>query len=218
MKKLNFLLLAGTLFVLAAILIAADHIDAPAVTGTSSDITDFYAFEGANASNTVFVVNTRALLSPADTDAANFDENVMFEINIDTDGDAVEDMVIQAIPEDDRMYFFGPTPVSSDNTGTSGSVQTDAENITIVDVTDYNEDAVTATNDGISVFAGPRDDPFFMDFGQYGAIIGGMATSFNDPGTDTFAGSNVLSIVIEVPNSMIGGTGTVNTWVETKRK
>ena len=26
--------------------IAADHIDAPAVAGTSSDITDYYAFQG----------------------------------------------------------------------------------------------------------------------------------------------------------------------------
>jgi len=68
------------------------------------------------------------------------------------------------------------------------------------------------------MFAGLRDDPFFFDFGQYSAIIGGTATSFNNPGTDTFAGSNVMSIVVEVPKSTLGGTGTLNTWVETKKK
>jgi hypothetical protein len=67
-------------------------------------------------------------------------------------------------------------------------------------------------------FAGPRDDPFFFDFNQYTAIINGDADGFNSPGDDTFAGSNVLSVVVEVPESMIGGSGTINTWVESKRK
>jgi len=165
MKNLNFLLLASALIVLGVFLTAADHIDAPAVTGTTSDITDFYAFEAANPNNTVFVVNTIALLSPDMTEDADFDEDIMFEINIDTDGDATEEMVIQAIPKDDKMYFFGPTMVDAINTGTSGSIQSDA-NVTIVDISEYGEDAVITSNNGISVFAGPRDDPFFMDFGQ----------------------------------------------------
>jgi hypothetical protein len=67
-------------------------------------------------------------------------------------------------------------------------------------------------------FAGPRDDPFFFDFAQFSAILSGNATSFNDPGSDTFAGSNVMSVVVEVPKAMLGGSGSVNTWVETKRK
>jgi hypothetical protein len=57
-----------------------------------------------------------------------------------------------------------------------------------------------------------------MDFAQYGAIIGGTASGFNNPGSDTFAGTNVLSVVVEVPKSLIGGSGTINTWVETKVK
>ena len=67
-------------------------------------------------------------------------------------------------------------------------------------------------------FTGPRDDPFFMDFAQYGEIIGGNAPGFNNPGSDTFAGSNVMSIVVEVPKSQIGTSGTINTWVEAKTK
>jgi hypothetical protein len=84
-------------------------------------------------------------------------------------------------------------------------------------VTSYGSPAVINENGGIKVFAGPRDDPFFFDLNQYKAIIGGTATSFNDPGTDTFAGTNVLSVVIEVPKSMLGNE-TVNAWATSNRK
>jgi hypothetical protein len=68
----------------ASYLIAADHIDAPAVSGTGSDITDFYAFQSpSNANNMVFVVNVQGLMAPAATASATFDEEVMIEINID---------------------------------------------------------------------------------------------------------------------------------------
>lgn len=194
--------------------IAADHIDAPAVTGGTSDITDFYAFQGQNTNNIVFVANVQGLMSPADTQAATFDENVLVEINIDTDGDAIEDLVIQATPRDGKMYFFGPAAPTQ--AGLNSTILTSTPSS--VDITAYNSNAVVATNGGMSFFAGPRDDPFFFDFAQFSAIIGGTATQFNNPGTDTFAGSNVMSIVVEVPKSMIGGTGDINTWVETKRK
>ena len=164
----------------------------------------------------MFVANLQGLLSPATTASAAFDENVLIEINIDNTGDNVEDLVIQAIPRDGKMYFFGP--VSPSQTGLNSSIQTTTTVGGIVDITPYGSNAIIGTNSGMSFFAGPRDDPFFMDFARYGEIIGGMATSFNDPGSDTFAGSNVLSVVVEVPKSMIGGSGTINTWVESKRK
>jgi hypothetical protein len=66
-------------------------------------------------------------------------------------------------------------------------------------------------------FAGPRDDPFFFDLGQYQAVLGGAA-GFNNPGTDTFAGTNVLSTVIEVPKSMLGSSASISVWAETKQK
>lgn len=215
MKKVKILLGVAILGVAGFFVIAADHIDAPAVTGGTSDITDFYAFQGQNTNNIAFVANVQGLLAPNATGAASFDENVMVEINIDTDGNAVEDLVIQAIARDGKMYFFGPAAPAAP--GTSSTFLTGVTPNS-VDITPYGTSAITATNGGMSFFAGPRDDPFFFDFGQYSAIIGGTATSFNDPGTDTFAGSNVLSIVVEVPKSMIGGTGNINTWVETKRK
>ncbi len=215
MKRTKILVGIGILAVAGFFVIAADHIDAPAVTGGTSDITDFYAFQGQDTNNIAFVANVQGLLAPGATGAASFDENVMIEINIDTDGDAIEDLVIQASPRDGKMYFFGPAAPAAP--GTSSTFLTGVTPNS-VDITAYGSNAVVASNGGMSFFAGPRDDPFFFDFGQFSAIIGGTETSFNNPGTDTFAGSNVLSIVVEVPKAMIGGTGNINTWVETKRK
>lgn len=196
-------------------LIAADHIDAPAVQGQTTDITDIYAFEGEDTNNIVFVANLQGLLGPGATAAAQFDENTMIEFNFDLDGDAVEDQVLQAIPRDGTMYFFGPTAPAS--TGLNSSVAVDATASSVM-ITPYGESAITATNAGMQFFAGPRDDPFFMDFAQFTAIVNGDATEFNNPGSDTFAGTNVLSVVVELPKSMLGGSGTINYWVTANSK
>ena len=215
MKNNKLILGIAALALVGFFMISADHIDAPAVQGGSSDITDFYAFQGENTNNMVFVANVQGLLSPSATATATFDENVLIEFNIDTTGDNVEDFVIQAIPRDGKMYFFGPTVPTA--TGLNSAIETMATQ-SVVDITNYGSSANVATNAGMSFFAGPRDDPFFFDFAQYSAIIGGTATSFNNHGSDTFAGSNVMSVVVEVPKSMIGASGTINTWVESKRK
>ena len=65
-------------------MIAADHIDAPAVQGDSADIIDFYAFQGENINNIAFAVNAQGFLSPSETSSAMFSEDVMVEINLDT--------------------------------------------------------------------------------------------------------------------------------------
>lgn len=216
MKKTKILIGVAMVAIAGFIGIAADHIDAPAVQGGSSDITDFYAFQGSNSSNLVLVANVQGLLSPSATGNAAFDESTLVEFNIDTDGDNIEDLVIQATARDGKMYFFGPTAPAQ--AGTTSSILTNASEQGSVDITPYGSNAIVATNAGMSFFAGPRDDPFFFDFAQYSAIIGGTASSFNNPGSDTFAGSNVLSIVVEVPKAIVGGSGTINTWVESKRK
>src|SRR5690606_4121644 len=195
MKKSKILLGVSILTVVGLVAIAADHIDAPAVTGGTSDITDFYAFQGQNTDNLVFVANVQGLLSPGATEDAAFDENTLIEFNIDTTGDNVEDLVIQATARDGKMYFFGPTAPSQ--TGLNSTILSNATQ-NVVDITAYGESAMVETNAGMSFFAGPRDDPFFFDFAQFGAILAGDAPGFNDPGMDTFAGTNVMSVVVEV--------------------
>ncbi len=229
MNKSKFFALIGGLCIvgLSVFLISADHIDAPAVAGTTADITDFYAFQGENAGNLVFVANVQGLLTPgAPTEQASFDETVMLEINIDRDNDLKEDVVIQAIKRGDSMYFFGPTgPANVDKLTSTVATFATRNQVKI----STKDDVQTATNGGMKFFAGPREDPFFFDFNQYNAVLSGQATGFNMPGEDTFAGTNVLSVVVEVPKSMLGNpvtgvnpfapnTPTYNVWVEAKRK
>jgi len=223
MKK-NFLMGAVIgIFTIAGIIYAADHIDAPAVTGPgnsspSNDITDIYAFQSpADNSKMVFVMNTQGLLSPAASSSAVFPANVMYEFNIDNTGDNVEDLVIQCLVQNGKMRVYGPVAVSTP--GTSSTVMVNAP-VTEVSVTTYGSATVVvgSHSNGTKIFAGPRDDPFFFDLARFKEILAGTATSFNNPGADTFAGTNVMSVVVEVPKSLLGSAATINVWGETKSK
>ena len=219
------ILLGGLLGIalLGGIIYAADHIDAPAVTGVGNvslgnDITDVYAFQSpADNSKMVFVFNVQGLMSPAVSATASFPSNVMYELNIDNNGNNVEDLVIQCLVQNGKMRVHGPVAPAA--TGTSSTVITSGPS-TEVAVTSYSSSTPNiATNaNGIKIFAGPRDDPFFFDMVRFRQIIAGTATSFNNPGADTFAGTNVMSIVVEVPKSMLGTAATINVWAETKSK
>ena len=227
MKKSKLFAVIGGIgvAVLSIFLISADHIDAPAIAGTTADITDFYAFQGENNGNLVFAANVQGLLAPGQpTTQAIFDETVLLEINIDNDNDLKEDLVIQAIKRGDSMYFFGPTAPAMQ--GLESTIATSTRRSVKISTKD---DVQIAEKDGMKFFAGPREDPFFFDFNQYNEILAGTATGFNNPGSDTFAGTNVLSIVVEVPKSMLPGgvagvnpfapsTPIYNVWVEAKRK
>jgi hypothetical protein len=217
MKKTMLMACLLACLVTTLYLIAADHADAPAVDGKGSDITDYYAFESPeNDDNMVFVVNVQGLLSPSETPSATFDDDVMLEINIDNSAtkDQQEDLVIQATFEGGKVQVYGPAaPVEKGLNSTLINSATPVEAM----ITAYGSSAIMANTNGIKVFAGPRDDPFFFDLSAYQAVISGTATSFNNPGDDTFAGTNVMSLVIEVPKSRLG-SGTINTWVTTNRE
>lgn len=223
MKKRTLLGSIIAIVTVAGIIYAADHIDAPAVTGPGNsspgnDITDIYAFQSpADNSKMVFVMNTQGLLSPSGTATASFPSNVMYEFNIDNTGDNIEDLVIQCLVQNGKMRVYGPVAVGTP--GTSSTVKTTGP-ITEVSVTAYGATtpSIGTNSNGTSVFAGPRDDPFFFDLARYSQIIMGGATSFNNPGSDTFAGTNVMSVVVEVPKSLLGTATTINVWGETKSK
>ena len=218
-------ILAGVLIgiaVLGGVIFAADHIDAPAVTGPGStspanDITDIYAFQSpADNNKMVFVLNTQGLLSPAASAAAAFSKNVMYEINIDNTGDNVEDLVIQCLVQKGKMRVYGPVAVGTP--GTTSTVKTSGP-LTEVAVTAYGAASpAIGSGNGINAFAGPRDDPFFFDLTRFKEILAGTQTGFRSPGIDAFAGTNVMSIVVEVPKSMLGSAASINVWGETKSK
>lgn len=214
-KKMLFAVMATAGITVAGLVYAADHIDAPAVTNQSTDITDVYVFRGQDVNNLVFVANTQGLLAPTATGAAKFDENTLIEFNIDNNNDNVEDLVIQGIYSNGMMKVYGP--VKPSETGSRSRLEGNAT--AEVAVTAYGSTANIGTGGGLKVFAGPRDDPFFFDLNQFKKIIAGTATSFNNPGSDAFAGTNVLSLVVEVPKTMLNATnGKLNVWLETKKK
>jgi len=215
MKRRKIFIATLLFFVVAAgIIYAADHIDAPSVTNKPTDITDVYVFRAENPDNMVFVANTQGLLTPGATADAKFDENTMIEFNIDNNGDNVEDLVIQCIAKNGKMKVYGPAAPKI--TGTTSYLNINKLSVQ-TDITSYGQAPQIGIGDnGVKVFAGPRDDPFFFDLTRFKQIIAGQATSFNNPGHDTFAGTNVMGLVVEVPKSLLNSTGTINVWAETK--
>jgi hypothetical protein len=215
-KLLLSAILAATL-VTGGIIFAADHIDTPAVTGQSTDLTDLYVFRAQDPANIVFVANSQGLLAPGSTAAAKFDENTVIEFNIDNNADNVEDLVIQCKYDaaSNSMQVYGPILPSEKGLRSKleGSVTASAV------VTAYGAAPTIGTGGtGIKVFAGPRDDPFFFDLNRFKGILAGTYTGFTNPGVDAFAGTNVMSIVVEVPKTLLGGSGTINVWLEAKKK
>ena len=221
-KKLFIMASMAIAVTIAGIAYAADHIDSPTITNQPTDITDLYVFQGANTSNLVFVANSQGLLSPTAASTAKFDANTLLEFNIDNNGDNIEDLVLQCKYDaaSNKMQVYGPIAPSAKGTKSKVEGSVTAEAV----VTAYSSSSTptigTGTT-GIKVFAGPRDDPFFFDLNQYKKILAGTAPAgFNNPGTDAFAGSNVLSIAVEVPKSLLNAPSTnkINVWLETKKK
>lgn len=216
----------GTLVFLAVILMAGDHNDAPSMQGTKADISSFYAFQASNPDNLVLIMNLQGLIPPGNpTEQAEFDEQILMEFNIDLNNDLKEDVLIQAIKRRDSMYFFGPFQTSE--AGLESMINTSVMHKVKIST---KEEVHITEETGMKFFAGPREDPFFFDKNQFDLIMSGNATSgFTDPGNDSFAGTNVLSIVVELPKSRLGmpvtnvnpfapNTPTYSMWVETKRK
>lgn len=248
MKKTKIFAAIGGLGVIAlsVFLIAADHIDSPTVAGTKVDIADFYAFEGENPNSTVFIATLQGPLEPGQvTENAVFDKDVLVEFKIDNTGDFKEDLVFQAIRRDvvedsiekQFMYFFGPSDVDNPDSGRDGLRSTVNINDGIGRVQiSTTEETFTGESDQIKFFAGPRRDYFYFDFNRFNEIASGAAApeGFFPPAdaSDFFENLNVLAIVIEVPNSLLGEApdhigGAVginglpkayNVWVSTKRK
>ena len=65
--------------------------------------------------------------------------------------------------------------------------------------------ASNSTEEEYRFFAGIRSDPFFFD-------LEGMKNDMQFTGLDTFLDKNVFSIILEVPNSALGGNPKVGIW------
>jgi hypothetical protein len=232
-------LAAGLLVVVGAgvaarLAIGSDHQDTPFVElNPKTDLTDVYAFPGANTGRIVLAMDTRAFLTPAeagDPAQASFDHNLLYQFKIDNNGDAREDRVIQVTFTGEgaaqQVQVRGPVapPVQ-------GAMEDEVADVTPAVSGALNTNLGDAN--GIQVFAGPRDDPFFIDLEAAfcilpdrrpvgGNLSGSCALSpnpsapffFRNPGVNYVNGFNVNSIVIEMPSSMVeaGAPGKLGVW------
>jgi len=108
-----------TLLALVASFQAADassHREAPGTAlDPAADLTDFYAFTNPNnPDKTVFIMNVVPLLEPGGgPNFGLFDKHVRYEIHIDNEGDAQEDITLRfnfitrIAADDEFLYNFG---------------------------------------------------------------------------------------------------------------
>ena len=225
---------AGTATVIKNAL-ASDHQDTPEVELSQFlDINDVYVFPGSSPDRLALVLTTASPLTPARSVRASFDPDILYQIKIDNTGDAVEDRVLQFTFEGagpgQQISMRGP--VAPARTGAA---------TTVVDVPPTLTgpvNTVLGSPSGIQLFAGLRDDPFFIDLEQFFKIIPDRApvtgplskigpkpeaSAFRSPGIDFLAGFNALAIVVELPESMLlppGGGGAdpqIGVWATTSR-
>lgn len=198
---------------------ASDHKDGPITTENPAiDIADMYAFRSpADPGKVVLVMTVHGFIPPAEAGSVSFDPNLLYQFKIDTNGDAVADRVIQAQASGtgagQTVEFRGPAAPLT--TGSESRLLT-AESPVRVRFTSTGEPEV-ASGGGMRVFAGVRDDPFFFDFARYQQIDAGKAEGFRNPGLDTFAGTNVLALVVEVPASALGANPEIGVWATVGR-
>ena len=205
-------------------LLASDHQDTPEVElNPRMDINDVFAFPGSGADRIALAMTTS---SPIQGTNASFDNNLLYQIRVDNSGDAIEDRVIQVTfsgtGANQTVTVRGPAAPAM--TGMRSTLVNDPPAIT----GPVGQTLGSAT--GIQVFAGLRDDPFFIDLEQFFKIvpdrrpsIGPLsgpatqtATSFRSPGIDFLRTYNALAIVVEVPKSMLtsatGADAKVGIW------
>ncbi len=247
---------------------AASHRDAPLITeDPTADNTDVYAFvsrEEGRSDYVTLIANYIPLEEPGDgPNYFRFSDDVLYEIMVDVDGDAEEDLTYQfdfgtnigAVTPNTFLYNTGkiglpPNPgdptsqytnwnqpqsftltenfglrragpgvvllegarVAPSNVGPN-SVGTQAEYEALAEAAMHT---IGYSPDEIRIFAGPRDEGFYVDLmGAFDLI------NIRDPGVDTTSGFNVHTIALEVPKSRFqdaGDTdGNIGVWASASR-
>jgi hypothetical protein len=110
------------------------------------------------------------------------------------------------------MYFL--RTICPGTTGTSSTIKTSAASGSVA-ISKYGAAAVTSTQNGMKFFAGPRDDPFFF-LGQFQAILEELLQHLKIQVWILLLVQMYLSVVVEVPKTMLGTASTLNV-AETKK-
>lgn len=243
-KRNKMLLGAGLLAVGALSLgtvrsaIGSDHAGTvvTAQTRPGTDLSDLHIFPNPqNPANVVLSMSVHPLIKAGTAQGAvTFDQDVLYQFKIDNTGDGVEDLVIQArftgSGLNQKVFIAGP--VKPPRIGTVTQFATPY-------TTTGTFNTPFSPAPGVTVFAGMRSDPFFLDLSQLFAILPDrgdplqnppktpagqanvpQATSWRPAGQaqDFLASYNVLSIVVELPKGQLGGpSGKIGVWETTSR-
>lgn len=193
----------------------ADHLDAPGLTSpetrSDADINDVYVFQGANDARTAIAVTTHpaaGAIAPL-----RYARDVKYKINIDTDGDALEDLAY--------VWRFGRTEKGRQTYKVNQYTGDGARTLTGGSMLGAGRtDKTIRIKGGGKSFAGLRSDPFFFDLDAFrGAVLGednGRTFCDQDGGTagiDFFASLNSNAIVMEVPDAVLGTN--IGVWATT---
>jgi hypothetical protein len=201
--------------VFPAWVLASDHRESPMIQeDPKADITDLWAFlSPAGSSNLVLAMAVNPISVTQQAGTYHFSPGVRYRFNIDNDGDAKSDHVID-------VRFSGYDPETATQTFTAkfpGHVVVNGEVTRGTRIKDQpNPPIINEGPNGIKVFAGPRDDPFFIDTVGFFRRV---ADTGRFTGTDALAGLNVSALVVELPLSMVMRSDTtLGLWAETARR
>lgn len=155
---------------------------------TSADITDVFVFPAANPNNVVFAMDVSPLIMPGSGRSHFFDPTLMWQFKISHSTSGVEDQVIQlgvsGTGTNQTITMYGPGAPNEVGT-TNTFLKTPTGSAT------YDTPATSLQNGTISLYGGPRTDPFFFDLFAFFTFAGdrnyGTHTSQSDPGPETAA-------------------------------
>ena len=209
-----------------------------------ADNTDVYAFVSPDRPDTVTIIaNYIPLEEPAGgPNFASFGDDVLYAVHVDNNGDGADDVSYEfrfnTQVRNGNTFLYNTGPISSlsdsnwnirqtysvtrvtrhgDSDVLGENIPTPPVNIGPRSTPAYDalaNAAITELPDGIKVFAGQRDDPFFVDLGSIFDLAG--LRPFNPahviplpaaPGVDGVAGFNTHTIAIQVPTAQLVGSG-----------
>src|SRR5438552_6650414 len=176
------------------------------------DLCELFAFpKPGDASKSIVIMDVHpsaGVNPPGPTTTEAFAPEAIYEIKIDTNGDARADIAyrIRFSPSADGNGTLTATVrrvmgADAAGTGDGGEVVIEGAPVSL-----GREPVVTEAGD-YRFFAGWRSDPFFFD-------AGGALNNFQFTGDDFFADKNVCSIVLELPNAALGNKA-VGLWART---
>src|SRR5262245_51304190 len=177
------------------------------------DMTDLYAFtKPGDTAKSIIVLNVHPsfrLDSPEPTTSEPFKPGALYEVKVDTNGDAVADLSysVQFASLGDRKQ----TATVRRNQGKrAGGVGDDGEVLVEEAPVSVGREALMTKSGDYRFFFGWRSDPFFFD-------VNGNFNHMQFTGDDFFKDKNACSIVLELPNSELG-TKKLGIWACTLDK